>query len=57
MERQRTIYGWQDATDNKFCLSPVPAGTKVPRPANRYETREAAVAEAERRGCLIEWAD
>ncbi len=49
----RKYYGWLDG-GGKYCVSKSPAGLPY-RPANRYDTMQAAMAEAAQRGVLIEW--
>lgn len=45
------LHGWEQ--DGKFYLSRKPQGTDYP--AQAYDTREDAEAEATQRRCAIEW--
>lgn len=53
MSDSRKIYGWEDS--GVFFLSPFEAARGTYRPINRYDTREEAQAEADRRNCVVVW--
>ncbi len=51
----KKLYGWR-TDDGKYRLSKFPED-RQPRPANSYDSMQAALAEAGRRGVEVEWKD
>ena len=50
----RKLYGWKE--NGKYYVSKSPDSVKY-RPRNEYETMQAAMTEAAKRGIKIEWAN